>query len=64
MRQLRETPSRGQAKEIENRIDESGRERGRELREAGRLRWGGVVDWGQGKDVETEIVDLLGEVEK
>ena len=46
MRQLREAPCRDTVREIEKRIEESGRERGRELREAMRLRWDGFVDWG------------------
>jgi hypothetical protein len=46
MRQLREAPSRDRAKEVEKRIEESNMERGKELREAGKLRWEGFVDWG------------------
>lgn len=46
MRQLREAPSSDTAQEIQKRIEESNTERGKELREAGKLRWEGFVDWG------------------
>jgi len=50
MRQLREAPSRDQAQAIQRRIDEGYAERGRELSEAGKLKWEGFVDWGAGAE--------------
>lgn len=48
MRQLREAPSRDQARAIQKRVEEGNTERGKELREASKLKWEGVVDWGRG----------------
>jgi hypothetical protein len=72
MSRLREAPSRDQAQQIQRRIEEGNTERGRELRDAGNLKWEGFVDWGVpgedgGRDtrgVNEESSFLISEVER
>jgi hypothetical protein len=56
-RQLRLAKSGDEAWETGKRIEEEERERGKELREVGKLRWEGIVDWG------VDAVDGEGESE-
>ena len=46
MRQARKPSSREEAKQIEARVMDGITERRKELREAGKMKWDGVVDWG------------------
>lgn len=55
MHKMRHAESQDEVWEIKHMIEEAHRQRGREVRRVGNLRWDGVVRWGAGQgDAEGE----------
>jgi hypothetical protein len=62
MGRLREAESKEELLAIKEMIEEGARERSRELRNVGRVKWSGVVEWGglgEGRrECECDIIPL------